>query len=310
VQAIARSRVRARRIRASAATALAAALATLALSACGGTSTEDATRATAASRGGVDPKVTALLPADLRNGGTLVAASDATYAPDEFIGEDGKTVVGMSADLADALSRLLGVEIQLRNAPYDSIIPAIAAGRYDLVLSSMTDTKERQGTLDFVDYFVAGTTFYTRSDGPDVSGLADLCGHMVAAQKATTQQTDVQKQADACRAHDEPTLTPLVFPDQNAVNLALSSGRADVAIADSPVAYYQVKQSAGKFRIVGQTYGKAPYGIGVRHGSELVAPLRAAVQQLIDDGTYGKILARWGNDAGAVKTAVVNGGKG
>jgi polar amino acid transport system substrate-binding protein len=288
------------------------ALAPMALSGCG-SSIEPADSASAgadAPAAQLDKRIAAQLPPDVRRRGTLVAGTDATYAPNEFIGEDGETIVGMSPELAEALSGVLGVKIEMRNATYDSILPGIATGRYDLVISSMTDTKERQQTVDFVDYFSAGTSFYTTVDGPAITSLADLCGHKVAAQKATTQQSDVQAQAGKCQKDGKPAATPVVFPDQNAVNLALSSGRADVAMADSPVASYQVRQSAGKFKLVGETYGTAPYGIGVKKGSELVKPLRAAVQKLIDSGTYAKILAKWGNAAGAVEHAEVNGGKG
>jgi polar amino acid transport system substrate-binding protein len=275
----------------------------VALAACGGSDTVDDSATSSAS---VDKQVAALLPADVRQNGTILAATDATYPPNEFIGEDGKTIVGMGPDLAAAMSKVLGVKIVLRNTPYDSIIPAIAGGKYDMVLSSMTDTKERQATLDFVDYFKAGTSFYSRQDGPAFTGLADLCGKHVAAQKATTQQSDAEAQAKKCKEAGKPPLTPLLFPDQNAVNLSLASGRADVAMADSPVASYQAKLSNGKFKLVGKTYGTAPYGIGVKKGSPLVKPLRAALSKLIEDGTYQKIVAKWGNQAGAISSVTVN----
>jgi polar amino acid transport system substrate-binding protein len=203
----------------------------------------------------------------------------------------------------------MGVKIVLRNATFDSILPGIASGRFDMVISSVTDTKERQKTVDFVDYFKAGTSFYTRAQGgARITGLGGLCGDKVAAEKATTQQSDLQKAAARCAAEGKPRLTPEIFPDQNGVNLALASGRADAAMADSPVASYQVKKSGGRFKLVGPTYGTAPYGIGVKKGSGLVKPLRAAMQKLIDDGTYAKILARWGNQRGAIAHVTVNGG--
>ena len=98
-----------------------------------------------------------------------------------------------------------------------------------------------------------------------------------------------------------------IFNDQNAVNLALSSGRADVAMADSPVAAYQVKQSGGTFKLSGQPYGTAPYGIAIPKGNGMAKPVLAALKHLIANGTYTKILDKWGVQAGAITNPVING---
>ncbi len=139
---------------------------------------------------------------------------------------------------------------------------------------------------------MAGTSFYVKaSGGPDVTSLAGVCGHRVAVEKGTTQQADVQAREPACTSAGEP-VTLQIFNDQNAVNLALSSARADLAMADSPVAAYQVKQSGGTFRRSGRPYGTAPYGIAIPKGNGMAKPLLAALKQLIADGSYTKVLAR------------------
>src|SRR5437868_2336095 len=120
----------------------------------------------------------------------------------------------------------------------------------------------REKTVDFVDYFLAGTSFYTKaSGGASISGLSDLCGHTVAAEKATTQETDATAQSAKCKSAGKPGVTVLTFPDQNGANLALSSGRAQLVMADSPPSEYAVKKSNGQFKITGSTYGTAPYGL-------------------------------------------------
>jgi polar amino acid transport system substrate-binding protein len=98
-----------------------------------------------------------------------------------------------------------------------------------------------------------------------------------------------------------------VFPDQNGANLALSSGRADVGMADSPVAAYQVKQSNGQFKLSGQPYGTAPYGIAIPKGNGMAKPVLAALKELISDGKYMTILKKWGVQAGAISNPVING---
>ena len=285
----------------------------LATAACGsGASTSSKTSAsssatTSASPPGQVSSIAAQVPAAVKAKGTLIVAADATYAPNEFIGSDGHTVVGMDADLAAALGQVLGLKVNMVNATFDTIIPGLASGKYNLGISSFTDTKVREKTVDFVTYFVAGTSFYVKtSGGPDVTSLAGLCGHKVAAEKGTTQQADAQAQAPKCASVGKP-VTLLIFNDQNAVNLALSSGRADVAMADSPVAAYQVKQSNGTFKLSGQPYGTAPYGIAIPKNSGMAQPVLAAMEHLMANGTYMKILQKWGVQEGAISEPVING---
>ena len=252
--------------------------------------------------------IAAQVPASIRSNGTLTVAADATYAPNEFIGSDGHTVVGMDADLAQALGQVMGLKVNMVNATFDTIIPGLASGKYDLGMSSFTDTKARQQTVDFVTYFVAGTSFYVKSSGgPAITSLAQLCGHKVAVEKGTTQQSDAQAQASKCTSAGKPAVSVEIFNDQNAVNLALSSGRADVAMADSPVAAYQVKQSGGTFKLSGQPYGTAPYGIAIPKNNGMAKPVLAAIKELIANGTYMKILTKWGVQAGAITNPVING---
>jgi polar amino acid transport system substrate-binding protein len=281
-----------------AATATAAALS---LAACGDSSSNSS--GTAAK--GANADVVAQVPAAAK--GALTVAADATYAPNEFIGPDGKTVVGMDADLAKALATTMGLKAKVVNATFDAIIPGLAARKYDLGMSSFTDTKDREQTVDFVTYFSAGTSFFVKSGGPAVNALGDLCGHKVAVEKGTTQADDSTAQSKKCGKAGKGSVKVLVYPDQNGANLALSSGRADVSMADSPVAAYQVKQSAGAFKLSGAAYGTAPYGIAIPKKSGLAKPVLAALKALMADGTYASILKRWGVSSGAITDPVVNG---
>ena len=255
-----------------------------------------------------DPAIAGQVPADIKSSGQLSVAADATYAPDEFIASDGKTVIGMDADLAKAIADVMGLKATVVNAPFDSIIPGLAAGKYDLGMSSFTDTLDREKTVDFVTYATAGTGFYVNADGgPDIGSLADLCGHTVAAETGTTQVDDSKAQSQKCTAAGKPAVTVQALPDQNAVNLALSSGRAEVAMADQPVAAYAVKQSDGKFKTSGTSYGNAPYGIAMSKNSGLAQPVLAAVKALMADGTYKQILDYWGLQGDEISNPTING---
>jgi polar amino acid transport system substrate-binding protein len=246
------------------------------------------------------------VPAAIKSKGTLTVAADASYAPNEFIGKDGKTVEGMDADLAKAIASTLGLKADVKNATFDSIIPGLAAHKYDLGMSSFTDTKEREKTVDFVTYFSAGTSFYEKaSGGPPITDLSSLCGVTVAVEKGTTQQDDATAQSKKCTGGK--SVKVLTFPDQNGANLAITSGRAQVGMADSPVADYQVKQSNAQFKTVGTPYGTAPYGIAIPKDIGLDKPVLDAVKALMANGQYKSILEKWGIADGAITNPVING---
>jgi polar amino acid transport system substrate-binding protein len=274
---------------------------------CGGGGKKTSSSA-ATSKVAKNSKIAAEVPAAFRKKGTLKVAADATYPPNEFTAPNGKTVIGVDADLAAALGKVMGLKPKVQNATFDSIIPGLAAKKYDLGMSSFTDTKEREKTVDFVTYYTVFTSFFVKAKGgPTINTLADLCGHKVGVEKGTTQQDDATAQSKKCKAAGKPAVRVLVFPDQNGVNLALSSGRAQVDMADSPVAAYVVKKSNGQFKLTGRNYGPFPYGIAIPKGTGLVKPVRDALNVLIAKGTYLAILKKWGIQVGAIKHPKVNG---
>jgi polar amino acid transport system substrate-binding protein len=287
------------------------ALAVLALAGCGSSSssstTSSSTTSTSASSS-ENASIAAQVPAAIKSKGTLTVAADATYAPNEFVASDGHTVIGMDADLMKALGEVMGLKVKLVNATFETIIPGLASGKYDIGASSFTDTKEREKTVDFVDYFNAGISFYAKaSSNPAVSTVADLCGKTVSVEKGTTEQEESEAQSKKCTKEGKKAVTVLSFPDQNGANLAISSGRAELGMADSPVAAYQVKQSAGAFKSVGEPYGIAPYGLAIPKGNGMAKPVSEALKVLIGNGAYKKILEKWGVQAGAISEPKING---
>lgn len=255
-----------------------------------------------------DPKVAKEVPVKIKSKGTLTVAADATYPPNESIATDGHTVVGMDPDLAYALAKVMGLKVNVVNATFDSILPGLQSGKYDLGMSSFGDTKAREKVVDFVTYFQAGTSFYVKAQGgPTITTLADLCAHTVAVEKGTIQADAANAQDKQCRAAGKPAVKVLVFPDQNGANLALSSGRADVGMADSPPAAYQVKQSGGQFKLVGHPYGVVPYGIAMPKDNGMAKPILDALKVLMSNGTYVSILKKRGIAFGAIHGPTING---
>jgi polar amino acid transport system substrate-binding protein len=297
----------------------AAGLAVLALVAvlaagCGGsskkaatTTTSTTTTSTTISTPATDSTIAAQVPAKFKSK-TLTVATDATYAPNEFIGSNGTSIEGMDPDLGKALGAVMGVKVKFVNTSFDGIIPGLASGKFDLGMASFTDTKERQKVVDFVTYFEAGTSFYVKAaGGPTINSLADLCGHSVGVERGTTQADDATAQNGKCKSAGKSGVKLSVYPDQNAANLSISSGRAQVGMADSPVAAYIVKQSKGQFKLTGKSYNTAPYGIAIPKGSGLTKPFLGALKALMSDGTYKAILTKWGVEDGAITNPKING---
>lgn len=270
---------------------------------CGGSSSGGGDNSTV-TPSSVDSAAAAKLPDNIKSAGVIKVATDASYPPNEFFGPDNKTIVGMDIDLGKALGDKLGVKFEFSNLGFDAILPALG-NRFDISMSSFTDNKEREKNFDMVDYFSAGTSFFGPTDSKlNPSGPADLCGQTVAVEKGTTQLDDVTAQKKKC------DLKILAFPDQNQANLAVSSGRADVSMSDSPVAAYIAQKSGGKLKLIGSAYATAPYGIPVPQDpayAGLADALSMALQDLSDDGTYLKILKKWGVEDGAVTSFGLNG---
>ena len=292
-------------LRRTAAVGTAASLA-LALAACGSSSKGSSTKSSTVPSAAVDKSIS--VPAAIKSKGSITVATDASYAPNEFYASDNKTIIGMDIDLANALGQVMGLKVNVVDAKFDSIIPGLASGKYDLSLSSFTDTKEREKTVDFVTYYSAGTSLMVKSGNPEKLTPDTLCGKKVAVESGTVQQDpDIPDRSKTCTSAGKAAITPLVFPDESGANLALSSGRADAVLADSPVAAYAAKQSNGQFEITGSSYDTAPYGIAIPKTNGLTQPILQALKALMSNGTYTTILKKWGIDDGAITNPQING---
>ena len=211
-------------------------------------------------------------------------------------------MIGADADISKALGQIMGLTPKVQNVPFDSILPGLAAGKYDLGISSFTDTKEREATVDFVTYAQAGTSFYSAADAQS------RCRRrwMTSATTRSRSRRGPRSRRTPRPRPRSATVDVQVLPDQNGANLAISSGRAELGMADSPVAAYIVEQSDGKFKL-GDAYGVAPYGIAIPKDSALAQPVLDAVKALYDDGTMQKIFDYWQLPDAAIDNPQING---
>ncbi len=245
------------------------------------------------------------VPERVKSAGKLIVGVNQPYAPNEYLDENGK-LVGFEVDMMDATGKVLGLNTDYRQSAFDRIIPAITSGTYDVGLSSFTDTKERQKSVDFVNFFNAGIQWAAPA-GKTVDP-ENACGLRVAVQTATVEDTDdVPNRSRACVKAGKPAINLLRFDSQDDATNAVVLGKADALSADSPVSAYAVKRSGGKLALAGAITDAAPYGWPMAKDSPLVASLQKALQTLMDNGTYDKICAKWGLQAGAIRAATVNG---
>jgi polar amino acid transport system substrate-binding protein len=270
------------------------ALALLAIS-CGGEEEKEATPATTAEATG---EATVAVAPELEDG-TLQVGADIAYAPMEYFEEGTQNAMGLDVDLADAIGEQLDVQVEFVNTGWDGIIGALQAKRFDVIMSSMTITDERQQQIDFVPYFTAGTGILVQAGNPqNIQTLADLCGKTVAAQVGTIQVDQLQAQNEQC----DNDINIVTFDLNPLAVEQLKLGRADAVLADFPVAGNDARLSNGELEVVSQQFESAPYGIGLRKDStELKAAIEGALQAVMDSGKYDEILTNWNLEAGSIK---------
>ncbi|GAA4967058.1 hypothetical protein GCM10023205_34760 [Yinghuangia aomiensis] len=228
---------------------------------------------------------------------------DPSYPPNESLDAGGR-VVGLTPDLTAAIGRQLGVQMTLVPVKFDQLLPGLQVKQFDVVISSMTDTKNRQGQADFVDYFSAGSSILVARGNPKgLRALTDLCGRTVAV-LAGSAQSDMTSTAE-CNGR---SITTVSADKADQVAEQVKAGRAVAALLDFPIAAGLVT-GGSDFEIVGQQIDPAPYGIAVRkEDSQLRDAVKQALQSLIADGEYKRILDAKGLGAGAFQTVTVNAG--
>ncbi|MGE2732790.1 bifunctional serine/threonine-protein kinase/transporter substrate-binding domain-containing protein [Mycolicibacterium vaccae] len=265
---------------------------------------DDGTTPTPLPDGAVE-SIAATVPADIREAGRLVIGVNVPYAPMEFKNADGQ-LVGFDVDLMKAVTRVLGLVPDYRAAPFEQILPAVVDGKFDVGMSSVTDTREREELVDFVTYLQAGTQ-WARRPGTAL-GPASACGLKIGVAQGTLQQTEeLPAKSDQCAAAGMPPIEMVVYGSQDEVTSALIAGEVDAMSADSPVTGFAIKLSRGQLIPAGEVFDSAPYGWPVRKGSPLAESLLRALEHVMDSGEYRTIATMWGVERGMLEQPVING---
>ena len=242
------------------------------------------------------------MPEDIRTTGRLVIGVNVPYAPNEFKDSSGE-IVGFDVDLMNAVAKTLGLTPDYRETAFESIMPSVSGGTFNVGMSSFTDTKDREANVDFVTYFQAGTLWAQRT-GSSVDPDA-ACGLKIGVTYASIQETEeVPAKSDACVAAGVSPIDKVVFTRQDDLTAALIAGDVEAMSADSPVTGFAVKLSGGELATGrGRSSTLAPYGWPVAKGSGLAEPLRRALEHLMQTGEYRTIATMWGVEKGMIDGA-------
>jgi polar amino acid transport system substrate-binding protein len=247
------------------------------------------------------------VPDAIKADGILLIGTDASYPPNEFVDPSSQKIVGWDIELAEAVAAKLGMRAEFQNAGFDTIIPGVQSGKYEMGGASFTDNAEREKVVDFVTYYSAGTSWAALTGNPKGVSPDDACGKTIGVQQGTVQIDDLKKRSEACLATGKPAISQVVHKQQTEVNADLVSGKVDAMLADSPIVGYAVKQTGGKLEVVGQSYDTAPYGYALaKNATGMKEAVQGALKELIADGTYQRILTKWGVQDGAISEPVIN----
>lgn len=244
-----------------------------------------------------------LLPAEVRDAGTIKVATS-LYPPVDFYKEDGETLTGFDYEVVEATADALGLTVEWNVIDFASVIPGIESGQYDFA-TDINDTAEREEVVDFVTTFRDGTSIAVQPGNPlGLTDLESLCGHTVLATQGSTQVDLVATTNESCSTPIEL----LEVPDDPEAQLAMQSERADAYLVNTLAGSYAAEQSETKVvEILPGVYDDVFAGWIFPKGSpELRDAFQEALQSLIEDGTYLKIMESYGVSNNAIDQAIVN----
>jgi polar amino acid transport system substrate-binding protein len=298
-------------LRRSAAISLAAVIA-VGVAACGssdsGSGSDQASAGTASNGSGASGQLHDELPSDLRNASSIVVGSVSDYPPLGYM--DNGHLAGLNIDLLNKVAEVLGTKFEMQNTSFDSLVPSLKSGRISIASGGTSDTSENEAASILVDYMYASAQLAVPADNKNIQSLADACGKTVATLAgSSTYMGSVQSASKDCTDAGKSPIKMTTFSSVDTALLAVSSGRADAIFNSSFILAYDIQQGI-KIKIVGPLLNSVPIGFQVsKSDTALATALKDALQKLVDNGEYAKLLAKYGLEKSAIKTAAINAAK-
>ncbi|MGK4582967.1 ABC transporter substrate-binding protein [Kitasatospora sp. HPMI-4] len=301
--------------------AAAALLPVLVLTACGATPAATDTAAVAGSSAvaaaGQDvvsgvrkvDAVAALLPEEVRRAGTLRLGGAVGSPPTAFYPDPAtRKAAGLDVDVADAVAGVLGITVQHETAAFETILPALGSGKYDVGTGNFGVTAARLKSVDFVTYIDDGQGFAVRKEDtslPPVTDLVQLCGLTIGTGVGTTFESTLNARKNVCTDVGKKPYEVKAYSDGGALLTSLRQGKVDTVMSTINGLRYQASQPASGTRFLSE-FHRLDVGFAFKKGSPLTPAFQAAVNQLIKDGTYDRILRKWGTEDSAVTESRIN----
>ncbi|WP_236795559.1 ABC transporter substrate-binding protein [Amycolatopsis sp. GM8] len=257
-------------------------------------------------QGKYDSNIAQLVPPDIAGKKQIDVASGPGYPPFLLLAGDGKTLAGAEPELLRAITDVLGLKPNFVDVKFDAMIPGLQTKRYDVVAAALSITPARMKQVDFVSEYSGGTSLIVSSGNPLGLSLDSMCGHKIAVMKGSIYAENYLPVFDQnCQKAGKPAIDISVFPAQADATLAVSSGRADASMSDYGPLSYIADQSGGRLEVLNANYQPTTWGYALPQGSALAPAIAGAMNKLISDGTYGKILAKWKVSQGAIAKSEV-----
>ena len=290
-----------------------AAIAAVGLAACGSGSADTATPEASASNQtddisvnvAVDQNASALVPQAVKDKGTLTVAMELKYPPTSFIAEDGKTPIGLNVDMARLIAKKLGLQLEIADVGFDTIIPGLQGNRYDMTATSMSPTAERVAVVDMIDYFRTGGSVAVAKGNPDGFAVDNLCGKEVVVTKGSIQATKrlPELSKSQCEDQGKPAITGIILPSIQDAMTQLASGRIKAIYYDTPSLGWAATQQPNRFEVLTPQVNESVVAVALPKGSELTPAVQAAIQSIMGTPEYQEALGRWGLDGLGVTEA-------
>ncbi|NJQ02897.1 ABC transporter substrate-binding protein [Streptomyces zingiberis] len=256
--------------------------------------------------------IAARLPREIRERGTLeIVNSSGSAAPLTFHATDNKTVIGVEPDLAYLVADVLGLEARINTVSWENIFVGLDSGKYDAGFSNITVTEERKDTYDFATYREDNLAFEAKKgSGLKVTGPEDVAGRTVAVDTGTNQEKLLIEWSELNEKAGRDPVDIKYYRKVSDTYLALRSGRIDLFLGPNPTAAYHVA-TTGETEIAGTSSGAGATLQGLiaattKKDNGLAEPLAGALNEVIGNGTYARVLKRWGLSGEAVQESEIN----
>ena len=215
---------------------------------------------------------------------TLTMGTNASFPPYEYVDDNGK-IVGIDAEIAQAIADKLGMKLEIKDMEFDSLIPAVKSKSIDLVLAGMTVTDERKQSVNFSDSYSTGVQVVIVKENSEIKTVDDLKGKKIGVQAGTT--------GDAYCSNDFGEENIKQFSNGSLAVAALANGQVDCVVIDNEPAKNYVAANSG-LKILDTEYVTEDYAIAIsKDNDDLLKKVNDALKELKDDGTVGKIVGKY-----------------